>query len=218
MRKARKPAMAPGHPKVQQPKPQALPNRQTQSSIIVAPKQKGNPVLNAIRAVPWEYGDIVPDFVMGNTTCGLFLSLKYHRLHPEYIYGRIKELGHKYNLRVLLVLVDIEAHEESLKELTKTSLVNNLTIILSWSAAEVGRYLELYKGFENAPPTAIQSYQATSYQERVKEFITVPRSVNKSNALSLLDEFGSLRNAVNAAPEEVAAIMGWGRDQGQAVV
>ena len=34
-------------------------------------------------------------------------SLKYHRLHPEYIHQRIEKLGHMYNLRVLLIVCDI---------------------------------------------------------------------------------------------------------------
>src|SRR5215469_4793663 len=108
-------------PKVQQPKPQALPQRAGPSSILVSTRQKGNPVLNSIRGHAWEYSDIPADFVLGATTCALFLSLKYHRLHPEYIYNRIRGLQGKYNLRILLVMVDIPNHEESLKELSKTS-------------------------------------------------------------------------------------------------
>jgi len=34
-------------------------------------------------------------------------SLKYHRLHPEYIHTRIEKLGNSYNLRLLLILCDI---------------------------------------------------------------------------------------------------------------
>lgn len=37
----------------------------------------------------------------------------------------IKDVHGKYNLRVLLTIVDIENHQEPLKELSKTSLVNN---------------------------------------------------------------------------------------------
>ncbi|KAL6718146.1 ssDNA endonuclease and repair protein rad10 [Lecanora helva] len=199
-----------GVPKVQQPKPQALPNRAAPSSIIVSTRQKGNPSLNYIRSLPWEYGDIPADYVLGATTCALFLSLKYHRLHPEYIYSRIRNLGHKYNLRILLTMVDIQNHEESLKELSKTSLINNLTLILCWSAQEAGRYLELYKSFEHASPTSIRAHQATSYSEKLIEFITVPRSVNKTDALSLVSAFGSVRAAVNARPEEIGEITGWG--------
>jgi len=202
-------------PKVQQPKPQALPNRAAPSSILVSPRQKGNPSLNYIKSLPWEYGDIPADYVLGATTCALFLSLKYHRLHPEYIYSRIRALGHKYNLRVLLTMVDIQNHEESLKELSKTSLINNLTLILCWSAQEAGRYLELYKSYEHASPTSIRAHQATSYSEKLVEFITVPRSINKTDALSLVSAFGSVRAAVNARPEEIGEITGWGEKKVQ---
>ena len=34
-------------------------------------------------------------------------SLRYHRLHPEYIHQRIEALGYAYNLRVLLLMCDI---------------------------------------------------------------------------------------------------------------
>lgn len=202
-------------PKIQQPKPQALPSRSAPSSILVSTRQKGNPILNNIRSLPWEYGDIPADYVLGATTCALFLSLKYHRLHPEYIYSRIRALGHKYNLRVLLTMVDIQNHEESLKELSKTSMINNLTLILCWSAQEAGRYLELYKSYEHASPTSIRAHQATSYSEKLVEFITVPRSINKTDALSLVSAFGSVRAAVNARPEEIGEITGWGEKKVQ---
>ena len=202
-------------PKVQQPKPQALPNRAAPSSILVSPRQKGNPSLNYIKSLPWEYGDIPADYVLGATTCALFLSLKYHRLHPEYVYSRIRALGHKYNLRILLTMVDIQNHEESLKELSKTSLINDLTLILCWSAQEAGRYLELYKSYEHASPTSIRAHQATSYSDKLVEFITVPRSINKTDALSLVSTFGSVRAAVNARPEEIGEITGWGEKKVQ---
>ena len=202
-------------PKIQQPKPQALPNRAAPSAILVSPRQKGNPSLNYIRSLPWEYGDIPADYVLGATTCAFFLSLRYHRLHPEYIYSRIRALGHKYNLRVLLTMVDIENHEEPLKELSKTSLINNLTLILCWSAQEAGRYLELYKSYEHASPQSIRAHQATSYSEKLVEFITVPRSINKTDALSLVSAFGSIKAAVNARSEEIGEITGWGEKKVQ---
>lgn len=206
----RGPSNAPQKSGVVQPKPQALPKRAGPSSIIVSPRQKGNPILTGIKQVPWEYGDIVPDYILGVTTCALFLSLKYHRLHPEYIYNRIKQLQGKYALRVVLTMVDIDNHEDPLKELSKTSLINNVTLVLCWSAAEGGRYLELFKSFENAAPTAIKQHQSTSYSDRMVEFITTPRSVNKTDAVSLVSQFGSIRTAVNSRHEDIAGIAGWG--------
>lgn len=37
----------------------------------------------------------------------LMPSLRYHRLHPEYIHTRIQKLAHMYTLRILLVVCDV---------------------------------------------------------------------------------------------------------------
>jgi DNA excision repair protein ERCC-1 len=60
--------------------------------------------------------------VLGATTCALFLSLRYHRLHPEYIYNRIQKLGKEYNLRILLVMVDIVSPRQLLADTRITIL------------------------------------------------------------------------------------------------
>ena len=60
-------------PKVIQPKPQNLPSRSSGSTILVSPRQKGNPVLTCLKSVPWEYSDILADYQLGLTTCALFL-------------------------------------------------------------------------------------------------------------------------------------------------
>lgn len=208
---ATEPSSTVSTPKVQQPKPQALPNRSGPSSILVSTRQKGNPILNHIKIVPWEYADIPADYVVGTTACALFLSLKYHRLHPEYIYSRVKLLAGKYNLRIVLVMVDIPNHEDILKELSKTSIINNLTLILCWSAPEAAHYLELFKSSEHAPATAIRTQQAQSYKDSLNEFVTTPRSINKTDVTSLISSFGSLQNAINAHPEQLASIPGWGQ-------
>ncbi|KAH6640559.1 restriction endonuclease type II-like protein [Chaetomium tenue] len=197
-------------PKVVQPTPQALPARGSGSSILVSPRQKGNPVLACLKSVAWEYSDILADYGLGQTTCALFLSLKYHRLHPEYIYTRVRNLQGKYKLRIVLTMVDIPNHEDALRELSKTSLVNNVTIILAWSAAEAARYLELYKSYEHAGFGAIRGQQVSSYAERLVDFVTAPRNINKTDAVALVSSFGSLRNAVNAQPDQLGVVGGWG--------
>lgn len=85
-----------------------------------------------------------------------------------------------------------------------------MTLVLCWSAAEAARYLELYKSYEHASFGAIRGAQATSYTERLVEFATVPRAVNKADAVALVCTFGSVRAAVNADPETVGVIGGWG--------
>lgn len=58
---------------VKQPTPQALPQRSAGSSILVSPRQKGNPVIACLKSVAWEYSDIPADYGLGLTTCALFL-------------------------------------------------------------------------------------------------------------------------------------------------
>ncbi|TID21493.1 restriction endonuclease type II-like protein [Venturia nashicola] len=205
-----RPEAAPSRAPVQQLRPEVIAARGT-SSILYSIRQKGNPVLDGIKQHQKEIADIPADYQLGNTTCALFLSLKYHRLHPEYIYKRIQDLHGKYNLRIILVLVDITNHEASLKELSKTSLINNVTLIVCWSAAEAGRYLDLYKTYEHASPTMIKGAQSTAHSDKLIDFITVPRSVNKTDALCLVSNFGSVRTAVNARPEEILLLQGWGQ-------
>lgn len=203
---------------VVQPKPQALPSRQGHSAILVSTRQKGNPILNHVKQMPWEFSDIPCDYVVGATTCALFLSLKYHRLHPEYIYSRIRVLGKLYNLRILLTMVDITNHEEALKELSKTSMINNLTLVLCWSAQEAGRYLELFKSYEHASPASIRAHRAETYRESLTEFVTTPRTINKTDAASLVSNFGTLQAAINAGPEELGLVPGWGEKKVKAWV
>lgn len=66
-------ATASGEGKVVQPTPQVLPQRGSGSSILVSPRQKGNPVLQCIKSTAWEYSDIAADYGLGLTTCALFL-------------------------------------------------------------------------------------------------------------------------------------------------
>lgn len=192
---------------------QPVPQKQIRpgfNAILVNSTQNGNAILASIKSVPWEYADIQPDFVIGATACAIFLSLRYHRLHPEYIYNRIKDLGKQFVLRIMLVLCDIDNHKESLRELTKTCVVSDFTLIVAWSPAEAGRYLESFKSLESAPAKEIKGHVSTVYSDQLVDCLTSIRSVNKTDAYNLIGTFGSLKNAFNASAEELSAIAGWG--------
>ncbi|KNE58248.1 DNA repair protein rad10, variant [Allomyces macrogynus ATCC 38327] len=112
-------------------------------AIQVSPRQRGNPVLDLIRSVAWEFAETDADYVVARTAGVLFLSIKYHRLHPEYIHARIKGLSGHFDLRVMLVLVDVDDFNSSVRELTRIAVVNNMTMVLAWSKEECARYLEI---------------------------------------------------------------------------
>lgn len=125
-------------------------------------------MLNFIKNVPWEMTDtLVPDYEVGKTTGVLFLSLRYHKLHPNYIYERFKLLGKLYKLRLLLVLVDTPDYAKGIRELTRVSVVMDFCLLLSWSNEEAGRYLETFKAFEHKTPDAIKARTGESSLEKV---------------------------------------------------
>lgn len=113
--------------------------------LSVSTKQRGNGVLNFIRNVPFAYARMVPDYMMSTSSCALFLSCKYHSLHPSYIHKRIAELKTDFKLRILLVLVDVDDNEKILLYVNKLACQQNFTLVLAWTEEEAARYLESYK-------------------------------------------------------------------------
>ena len=115
------------------------------NAITVSRRQQGNPLLKYIRNVRWQYGDIIPDYVLGQSTAALFLSLRYHLLKPEYVHTRMKELPKSYRLRILLVHVDTEDAVEPLAQVTRAAIGNDFTLFCGFNNAECARYLEILK-------------------------------------------------------------------------
>ncbi|KAG8515313.1 DNA excision repair protein ERCC-1 [Galemys pyrenaicus] len=180
------------------------------NSIIVSPRQRGNPVLKFVRSVPWEFGDVLPDYVLGQSTCALFLSLRYHNLHPDYIHERLQSLGKNFSLRVLLVQVDVKDPQQALKELAKMCILADCTLILAWSPEEAGHYLETYKAYEQKPADLLMEKLEQDFVSRVSECLTTVKSVNKTDSQTLLTTFGSLEQLIAASREDLALCPGLG--------
>ncbi|XP_008575973.1 PREDICTED: DNA excision repair protein ERCC-1 [Galeopterus variegatus] len=189
---------------------QALKPGAKSNSIIVSPRQRGNPVLKFVRNVPWEFGDVIPDYVLGQSTCALFLSLRYHNLHPDYIHERLQSLGKNFALRVLLVQVDVKDPQQALKELAKMCILADCTLVLAWSPEEAGRYLETYKAYEQKPADILMEKLEQDFVSRVTECLTTVKSVNKTDSQTLLATFGSLEQLITASREDLALCPGLG--------
>ncbi|CCM03593.1 uncharacterized protein FIBRA_05730 [Fibroporia radiculosa] len=151
---------------------------------------RGNPILESVRNIGKEFGDIVADYQVGRTTGVLFLSLRYHRLHPEYIHQRIERLGRSYNLRILLLMCDVSEHQEPIRELTKVCLINNMTIMVAWNAEEAGFYLSTYKQFEHKPPDMIKERVDKDYYSMLRTALTSISKVNKTDVETLRTSLG----------------------------
>jgi len=179
-------------------------------SIMVNQRQRGNPLLKHVRNVPWEFGEIVPDYVMGHTCCALFLSLRYHNLNPQYIHERLKDLGKQYELRILLVQVDVKDPYIPIKDLTKICLLADLTLLLAWSDHEAGKMIETYKVFEHKPPDLIMEKQEKSSFTQISDALTSIKSINRTDALTLMSNFQTLQQIFEATEEELSLSPGIG--------
>ncbi|XP_011498080.1 PREDICTED: DNA excision repair protein ERCC-1, partial [Ceratosolen solmsi marchali] len=174
-----------------------------------------NPLIKYITSIPYEYSEIIPDYVMSKTSCILFLSLRYHQLNPDYIHDRLKTLGSSYNLRILLVQVDIAEPHHSLKHLTKICILADLTLMLAWSADEAGKMIETYKVYENKPADMIMERSDILPHQKLINALTTVRSLNKTDALTLLSTFGTFNAIIKASPESLSLCPGFGKQKAQ---
>ena len=186
------------------------------SSLLVHSRQRGNPLLKHFRQVKWEYSDMIlggADYSMSRSSCALFLSLRYHTLNPNYIYDRLKSNKLPYQLKILLVQCDVNDPSQSLKELARLCNLYDLTLLVSWTDEESAKYLETYrimegKSAENLMDT--QQHQSNDYLTKFIDMITQVKSVNKTDAQTLLHAFGSVESILNATNEQLCVCPGLG--------
>ncbi|KAI0701701.1 restriction endonuclease type II-like protein [Earliella scabrosa] len=203
------PSSGSGRPSGQPKPPVVVPG--SGNNIIVNPCQRGNPVLECIKNVGKEFGEILADYQVGRTTGVLFLSLRYHRLHPEYIHQRIEKLGHTYNLRILLLMCDVSEHQDPIRELTKICLINEITVMVAWNAEEAGYYLATYKQFEHKPPDLIKERVDKDYHSMLRTALTSISKVNKTDVETLRTSFGSFATISRASSEQLQNLPGFGQ-------
>ncbi|CAO1415907.1 unnamed protein product [Diamesa tonsa] len=204
-----------------QPKPVEIvekPKINSLHAIQVNPKQRGNPLLKSISSIPWEYNDqIIPDYVVGKSACVLFLSIRYHNLKPDYLHERLKEIGKNYELRILLVHVDIKESHNALKHLTRICLLADLTLMLAWTPEEAGKVIETYKMFENKPPDLIMERSESDSHQKIISALTSIKSVNKTDAMTLITNFGTLENLINSTEAKLSSCVGLGPRKAQMI-
>ncbi|WVW79555.1 hypothetical protein I302_101524 [Kwoniella bestiolae CBS 10118] len=180
------------------------------NSIIYNSVQKRNPVLGSIKNVSVEIGDIVADYQVGAHNGVLFLSLKYHRLHPEYIHQRIEKMKGNYNLRIILVLCDVAEHQQSLREINKIAIINEYTVFVAWSNEEIAQYLTCFKSFEHKSADSLKERVQQTYHDQLQHVLTSGRKVNKTDADNLAAQFGSFANISRQPSKILSNVKGLG--------
>lgn len=204
------------------PSPAAVPAKDLpvcdEKTILANPRQKDNPLIKHLsKAVAVEYTeDIRADFVFGRGQCGVFLSLKYHNLYPNYIYDKIKSIGSGYPLKVIILLIDIAEPRVPLKELTKFAIHVNATLMACWTFEEAARYVETYKLYRYKSPEILMPKQLANNKgtegsyECVAEALSSVKRITRTDAVSLISTFGSLEKIARTSVEGLSVVPGLG--------
>ena len=172
---------------------------QKRDVLLVSSTQSGNPVLRNIYNVRWSFSSVVPDFSLSASSCVIFLSARFHVLHPEYLHSRIQQMRNNLNFCFVLCIVDMEDSVNVLCDINKTSTVQDCTLVCSWSLEESARYLETLKEYESYSTNAIEGTEKIDFVSRVQGAITSLRSLNKLDAITLCDRFGTLASLLCAS-------------------
>lgn len=190
------------------------------SSITVNERQRGNPLLKSFQINSYSFEKIVPDYILGSKCCALFLSLKYHNMYPQYIYDRMNAIGSNYALRVLLVLIDVHDSNHSLKEMIKICSLGDFALMCAWSYEDAGHILDSYKCFEHKSPESIMDKKIvnkTSQYQCNLDALTAIKTINKTDALSLLSTFNTLENIVKSTKLQLNVCPGLGSTKAEAL-
>jgi DNA excision repair protein ERCC-1 len=178
--------------------------------VLVSRSQNGNPLLRHVRCVRWAFADVLPDFVLGDNACAVFVSLRYHLLHPKYLATKIASLQRAFRLRAVLCLVDTEDVVKPLGEVNKIAAMGDCVLLCAFSPEEAARYVETLKAYEKKSPDAIKERRDADYVSRLAGALTAIRGVNKVDASSLGAQFGSLAGIMRADKATLAATPGLG--------
>lgn len=180
------------------------------NAIIVSRRQQGNPVLKAIRNVPWGFGETTADYQLSETTCALFLSLRYHLLYPDYLLRRLRELSPAFSLRLVLLLIDSDDAERPVLQVTRAATTHDATAVLAWSVPEAARYLETFRAYARKPADMIRERSDGSFLSQLTDVLTTVRPLNKTDVATLHATFGSLHSILHASQQQLALCPGLG--------
>ena len=80
--------------------------------------------------------------------------------------------------------------------------------MLAWSAEEAGRIIETYKTLEDKPPDLIMEKNNPDPHSKLVEALTSVKSVNKTDAATLIGAFGTMEGIVAASIEDLSMCPG----------
>jgi DNA excision repair protein ERCC-1 len=111
--------------------------------LTISRRQQGNPMIPVLESgAEVVFADSsVADYTIGKDLAVLFLTLKYHRQHPDYLGERLRDFRGSFPVRLLLFLVNDENPDRVISRLTSVAMANNMNLILAFTYEEAARWL-----------------------------------------------------------------------------
>ncbi|GMT28278.1 hypothetical protein PFISCL1PPCAC_19575, partial [Pristionchus fissidentatus] len=199
-------------------------NTSASGVVINRKRQQGNPLLQYIRVVRYEWGEVACDIEIDSTIGIVFLSLSYHKLHNQYIHTRLTGKNeNKYATKILLVVDNVTESKHSIRELSLLCFRMGWTFIVAKGIEEAAEYIESIKLAESKEPGAnkkkdLREDERGQLAEEAVRLVSGARGVTKSDAKRVLASFGSLRALADAKETDLALCQGIGPVRGPNLV
>ena len=122
-------------------------------------------------------------------------------------------------------MVDVKEPRHCIKELEKISIFSNLSLVLCWSNEEVARYLETFKAYEfKSAETIMEKATVTpqgqttlnfntsdaNFVNSITDFLCQIKSINKTDASTLRQTYGSIKQLSERSKDELNLCPGLG--------
>lgn len=154
--------------------------------------------------------DLVVDFQPNETTGVVFICLRFHIEHPQYLAQRISLSKGRYNNRVVLCVLDKD-EEQPLLEINMIAHNHNCQLMCCTSNEEAAKYLRALQSHVQSSAEVLQERAEDSdVKGKATEVLTQIRRVNKSDVITLFQTFGSFSAIVEAPESELSSCPGLG--------
>ena len=186
--------------------------------FTISETQRGNPIVreNKLTGAEIEWSrELSADYAIGKNLAVLFLSLKWHRQHPDYIGTRIRQFKGGFTTRVILLVVDVPSPDANIARLTVMANANAMNIVLAFDYEEAARWLMAFYNSQDAAVDDLKAVNETNMEIAVDALNALGAS--KREAETVLANYATLAEALLASSESLASCTGMSDSKAEAL-
>lgn len=176
------------------------------NKILINKVQQNNKVIEYLHPGTYEWStDISCDFAIKNQIGVLYLSLKFHREHQNYIKTRLAANNDYFPVNILLLVSSSENDSSQINELTQLCITHNITVVLAFNTEESARWIQSMYQTQNSTLESLKTEDEANIDTAINALHCL--GVSHKEAEALLLKFGSLEKCLNATQSSIAEIL-----------